>query len=74
MTTKEWTKEWAAEAERTSAGTFTPRGDEPMGKSNSIRFPESVQEWLEAEAERRDIRLAEMVRLCVVEKMHRMGA
>jgi hypothetical protein len=59
---RDWSKDWAAEAKRDGRGTFLPREDEPLGKSNGIRFRQSVQEWLEKESERQGVRLAELVR------------
>ena len=69
--TKEWTKDWANEAERASNGLFVPRGDERMGKANSIRFPQSVQKWLEEESDRRGVKFAEVVRECVTREIER---
>ncbi len=70
--TKDWAKEWADNAPR-QGGRFKTRGDEPMGPAKGLRFPMSVYNWIQEESSRRGIKFADMVRLCVEEKMKRMS-
>lgn len=65
---KEWTKEWAADAPR-EGGKYLPKGDQPKSKPISLRFPAEVYEWLEEESDRRGMKVRDLIILCVEETM-----
>ena len=65
---KKWAKEWANNAQR-KEGRFTIRGDEPMSPPLSLRFSHSVYQWLQQESDRQGIKVQDLVRQCIADKM-----
>lgn len=53
-----------------SGGKFSSPNTEPLGKPIGVRLPQSMEEWLNSEADRLGTNKIDLIRAVLAEKMH----